>query len=148
MPVNNFDSQGLYLSIVDSAGTTRDISPHITGVDGLPGTKELIDVTAVGDSGRSYIASLRSGGFRVEGLYDNNASTGLDVILTGIFDMTSATQIIYAPAGNSSGATPLKRRITVNCWMRECNFPGRVGNSVAFASSFQIDGVPTFGTFT
>ena len=63
-----------FFSITDTGGTVRDISAHLTGVSGLPGERELVDVTRLGDSGHRFVASLFQGTFELEGLYDN--STG------------------------------------------------------------------------
>ena len=58
--------------ITDSDGTsTRDLSPFLTGVDGLPGSRELIDTSKISDSGRTFTPGLVNGTFVLEGNYDN-----------------------------------------------------------------------------
>lgn len=138
-----------FFSIVDSDGSsTRDISAHITGIDGLPGERELVDVTRLGDSGHRFVASLFNGRFSIEMLYDKVATTGLDTILTNILDMTTATTFIFGPTGNSSGASPVNRRVTGSCWLRTYTAPVRVGSAVAARTDWQVEGKVAYGTFT
>jgi len=143
------ESRPAYFSIVDSDGTsTRDLSSFLTGIDGLPGERELVDVTRLGDSGHRFVASLFNGRFGLEGLYDKTASTGPDVVLTNLLGMTTATTFIYGPTGNSSGQTPVNRRVTGSCWIRTYTAPARVGAAVSFRADGQVEGVVAYSTFT
>ena len=144
-----YESRQAFFSIVDSDGTsTRDLSAHLTGISGLPGERELVDVTRLGDSGHRFVASLFNGRFELEGLYDKTASTGVEVVLTNILHMSSATTFVYGPTGNSSGQSPVNRRITGSGWIRSLDEPARVGAAVSFRASGQVDGVTSYGTFT
>ena len=49
-----FDAKFTFFSIVDSDySTTRDLSAFLTGVDGLPGARELLYTLKITDSGRT-----------------------------------------------------------------------------------------------
>lgn len=144
-----YESRPAFFSVVDSDGTTtRDLSSHLTAIDGLPGERELVDVTRLGDSGHRFVASLFMGRFDLEGLYEKTASTGPDVVLTNLLGMTTATTFVYGPTGNSSGQTPPNRRITGSCWIRTYTAPARVGAAVSFRAGGQVDGVVAYSTFT
>jgi len=144
-----YESRPAFFSIVDSDGTsTRDLSSFLTGIDGLPGERELVDVTRLGDSGHRFVASLFNGRFSLEGLYEKTATTGPDVVLTNILGMSSATTFVYGPTGNSSGITPPNRRVTGSCWIRTYTTPARVAAAVAFRSDGQVEGIVAFSTFT
>lgn len=145
-----FDSRDLHFSIVDSDGTsTRTLAPgNLTSVDGLPGTKELIDTSKIGDSGRTFTRSLWNGTFVLEGLYDHTASTGAQIVLQNLIDMSSATTFSYGPTGSSSGASPINRKISGKCWIRTFNITGRVANAISYRADGQVEGTVDFGTFT
>jgi hypothetical protein len=145
-----FDSRDGFFSIVGSNGTsTFTLAPgNLSSVDGLPGTKELIDTSKIGDSGRTFTRSLWNGTFVLEGFYDHTASTGAQVVLEGLLDMSSATTFQYGPTGNSTGQTPPSRKISGKCWIRSQNITGRVGNTITFRAEGQVEGTVDFGTFT
>ncbi len=144
-----YESRPAYFSIVDSDGaTTRDISAHLTSIDGLPGERELVDVTRFGDSGHRFVASLFNGRFSMEGLYDKTVSTGLDTIMNNLLDMTTATTFIFAPTGISCGATPVNRKVSGAVWLKTYTIPARVGTAVVFRADFQVEGKIATGTCT
>lgn len=144
-----FDSRDQFFSIVDSdASTTRDLSGYLTGIDGLPGTKELIDTSRIGDSGRSFTRSLWNGTITLEYLYSNTTSAGISVVLDNLIDMSSATTFVYGPTGGSSGATPDNRKISGKVWVRANTITGRVATAIAGRADLQVEGTVNFGTFT
>ena len=54
-----FDSKVSKFRIDDTGSVLRDLSSYLTEVRGLPGTRGLNEVTALGDSGAKYIAGRR-----------------------------------------------------------------------------------------
>ncbi len=144
-----YDSRDLFFSVVDSDGSsTRDLSPFITAVDGLPGTRELLDTSKVGDSGHTFTPSLWNSAFRLEAWYDKTATSGIAVVVENLLQMDTATTFIYGPTGVSSGQTPVNRQTSGSCWIRTVNETGRVGNAVSMTIEGQVEGRVTLGTST
>ena len=46
-----FDSKTSVFQITDTAASLRDLSAYITAINGLPGPRNLLDVTTLADSG-------------------------------------------------------------------------------------------------
>jgi len=149
MPRPPFDSRDQFFTIVDSDGSsTRNLSAQLTGIDGLPGTKELLDTSKIGDSGRTFTRSLWNGTFVLEYLYNNTETSGIAVVLDNLIDMSSATTFIYGPTGDSSGASPVNRSISGSCWIRTNTITGRVANAISGRVDGQVEGVVVLGLFT
>ena len=144
-----FDAKFQFFSIIDTdASSTRDLSRFLTAVDGLPGSRELIDTTKITSSGRTWTPSLENNTFVLEGYFDNTATSGPDVVLAGIRGMTTVTTFSYGPSGDSSGQTPPSRQYSGECWIRTYTITGRVASVVSFRAEGQVEGVITAGLFT
>jgi len=146
-----FDAKFGFFSIVDSDGTTtRDLSSFLTGVDGLPGARELLDTSKITDSGRTWTPSLVNATFVLEGYYDNTTGVpnGPSVVLDNILLMSTATTFSYGPTGNTSDQTPASRQYSGSCWIKSNPITGRVASAVSFRAEGQVEGTLTIGTFT
>ena len=144
MPNPPFDARDSKFIIIDSDGSsTRDLSAFLTGVD-FPMQRELIDTSKIGDSGHTWTPSLQNNTFVLEGLYDNTATSGPDVVLTNILGMTTATTFVYAPTGTATDQIPLNRQIAGSCWIRSYNPTGRVATVISFRAEGAVEGVVTF----
>ena len=140
------DSKNVYFDITDTGGTVRNRSPYLTSVDGLPGTRELLDVTALGDSGRKFIPGLENSVVNLEGLYDDDTTgVGSHDVLQGLFKSASAVAIRYGPDGSTTAG---KYRVTASVWVRDYNVMGRVGAVKSFRAALQVNGVVTLDVFT
>jgi hypothetical protein len=128
----------------DSGGTPRAVRIYLNAVNGLPGARTLSEVTAFGDGGVKNIPSLANVPFSIGGHYDATASTGIATVLNGLRTTTATSTFEYGPAGSASGAI----KITGECWMTEYTIDAEVSNRVPIAASFQVDGIPTLGTFS
>ena len=139
-----FDARDQSFNILASNGTsTQDISAGLTGIDGLPGTKELLDTSKIGDSGRTFTRSLWNGTFVLEGVHDSTAATGAFAVLNDIIDMSTATTFYYAPTSTASGSL----KYSGACWIRSMTITGRVANAISFRADGQVEGVVEIGTF-
>lgn len=139
-----FDARDQFFSIIDSDGSsTRDLASSLTGVDGLPGTKELIDTTVIGSSGRNFTRSVWNGTFTLEGLYDSTGATGALSVFNNLIELSTATTFIYGP--NTTGTGSLK--YSGSCHIRSFNITGRVATAISYRVDGQVDGVVTIGTF-
>ena len=121
----------------DSAGTLREITAYVTGVDGLPGTQELSDVTPFGSQGHQFIPGLKDATFSVTYFYnsDPSSSGGFVDLVLGIFGSTATKSFEYYPGGSSG------KKLSGECWLTSAPMNSRVGEAVAGSAEFQVDGV-------
>jgi hypothetical protein len=130
-------------SLDDSGGTLRNVKIYLNSVSGLPGARALSEVTAFGDAGTKSIPSLANVQFSIAGHYDATATTGISTVLNGLRTSTATSSFEYGPAGSATGAL----KVTGECWMTELTYDATVSDRVPIAASFQVDGVPTLGTY-
>lgn len=130
-------------SLDDSGGTLRAVKIYLNSVSGLPGARALSEVTAFGDAGTKSIPSLANVQFSIGGHYDATASTGISTVLNGLRTATATASFEYGPAGSASGAL----KVLGEAWMTELTYDATVSDRVPVAATFQVDGVPTLGTY-
>ena|SRR5688572_3632896 len=135
--------KGAVFSLDDSGGTLRSVYIYLNSVSGLPGARALSEVTAFGDGGTKSLPGLANVSFSIGGHYDATASTGIATVLNGLRTTTSTSSFEYGPAGGASGAL----KISGECWMTELTYDASVSDRVPVAASFQVDGIPTLGTY-
>lgn len=131
-------------SIDDSGGTLRTISSYVDKVDGLPGGRELSEVTALGDSGTKSIPGLQSVSFSIAGHFDSTATTGPNAVLNSLRTASSTASFEYGPEGSASG----KAKFSGECWLEEYTVDSTVSDKVSFSASFKVDGTVTSGTYS
>lgn len=135
--------KGAVFSLDDSGGTLRVITIYLNSVSGLPGARALSEVTAFGDQGTKSIPSLANVQFNIGGHYDATATVGVSTVLNGIRTATATSSFEYGPAGGATGAL----KVSGECWMTELTYDATVSDRVPVAASFQVDGIPTLGTY-
>lgn len=143
-PIARSHGKDLAFLVDDSGGTLRDISAHVTGVSGLPGSRALDDVTAAGDGGDKSIPGLFSGQFTVSGWWDDTASTGSHTVLNGLRTTTATSSFEYGPEGSASGDI----KLSGECWLESLTYDAEVRGAVPFSATFKVDGTLTTGTFS
>ncbi len=129
--------------ITDTGAGLRDISANILSVSGLPGPRELIDVTAFGDSGHKSIAGLENVVITLEMMWTELATTGSDTIFGPLSRHTAATAWDCGPSGKTTG----KIKYSGTCWVRNYEITGRVGAILTARAELQVEGVVTRGTY-
>lgn len=143
MAVNRFPSKDVSFAIDDSGATLRVLT-GVTEVNGLPGVKEHIEATAVGDGGTQWVESLERVEFTVSGWYDTTASTGTKTVLSGIRAASDYEgSFEYGPEGSASG----KEKISGEAVMVDLDYITRLGEVVGFRALFRVAGTVTFGTY-
>lgn len=135
--------KGAVFSIDDSGGTLRSVHIYLNSVTGLPGARALSEVTAFGDPGTKSIPSLANVTFSIGGHYDATATTGISTVLNGIRVATATSSFEYGPAGGATGAL----KVSGECWMTELTYDATVSDRVPVAATFQVEGIPTLGTY-
>lgn len=126
---------------IDDAGggSLTTISSYVDSVEGLPGEREMADVTALGDGGHKNIPGLENASFTVGGSWDST----LDGYMGALVDATATATFNYGPAGNGSGAV----KYSGECWVTSYTVSSPVGDKVSWTANIQVDGTVTRGTF-
>jgi hypothetical protein len=134
------DSQNSVFKLDDSSGTLRTLTQYVNSVDGLPGARNLNEVTAFSDTGTKSIPSIQNGKFSIAGDYDSTATTGPHVVLSGLaLTATATASFEYHPEGTTTG----KPKLSGECWCSSYVITSKVGSQVSYKADFQIDGVVT-----
>jgi hypothetical protein len=139
-----FDSKTSVFRITDTGAVVRDISAYLIGIDGLPGPREMADVTVLGDSGRMRKPTLENVSIKLDLLFDDTATTGIDAILGPLRTHTAAVAFDYGPKGKT--ATYVK--YSGNCWVKNYQLTTRVGNMVSGICELDVHGTVTRGTYS
>ena len=138
-----FDSKVSKFLIDDTGGTQRDLSAYITEVRGLPGTRSLSEVTALGDSGAKFIPGLEDIAVSLTGIFDNTATSGPDAVLGPLRTHSSAVDFEYGPEGSSTGDV----KYSGTCWVVSYALRSRVGGRVEWSAILQVEGTVARGAF-
>ena len=138
-----FDSKVSKFLIDDTGGTQRDLSAYITDIRGLPGTRALNEMTALGDDGAKFIPGLEDAAFTLSGLFDNTATSGPDAVLGPLRKHTSAVGFEYGPEGSVAGSV----KYSGTCWIVSYELRSRVWNLVEWSAALQVEDVVSRGVF-
>lgn len=129
----------------DSSGTLAliNITPYVTGVEGLPGEDEIKEITSLADSGRKFLgAGMQMGNITLNLLYNSDANSsggGPDNLLQLVFGSTLTRSFEFSPDSTGSG----KAKLTGEAWITGMNIRSRVGDLVSQDVELQVDGVVT-----
>jgi len=137
------DSQESAFLIDDTGGDSRDLSPYIVAVDGLPGPRELSDATALGAGGRKWHPSLENVIINLELMWSKDTLVGPDTVLGPLRTHTAAVDFNYGPEGQTAGDV----KYYGTCWVRNFKITSRVGGLVMAAAELQVNGQVARGTF-
>ncbi len=140
-----FDSKVSVFKIDDTGATIRNLSQYITEISGLPGARNLNEVTALGDDGAKFIPGLENVTVSLSGVFDDTATTGPDAVLGPLRTFeTNAVDFEYGPEGATTGDI----KYSGTCWVTTYEVASSVGSRVQWSASLQVDGKVTRGTFS
>ena len=125
----------------------QDLSSYVTKLTMSLKGKALVDVTAMGDSGRTWASDeLEDGSFSADFLYDDTATTGPWAALSGTDGRgaTAAGTFTVGPQGTATGAP----KIHGTCWLEDLPLEAGVGDMIRLGGvPFKIDGACTVATY-
>lgn len=127
----------------DSSGTLRTLTSYVNSVSGLPGGRDLAEVTAFGDGGTKSIPGLQDLDFSIKGHFDSTATTGPNAVLSGLRTATATASVEYGPEGSTAGQV----KFTCECWLTSYEVEASVDDKVSFKAEFKVDGTVTATTF-
>ena len=121
-----------------AGGALVDISPFVTEISGLPGTRSLAEITALGDTGAKFIPSLENTKITLSGIWnDSTGTTGPDLVLGVGRTVTQTLSFEYMPAG------AVGNKYAGECWIESFDIGSHVGEAVKWACTLQVDGAVT-----
>ena len=131
-----FDSRVSVFKIDKTAGgALQDISQYINDISGLPGPRNLNEVTALGDTGAKFIPGLQNAQFSISGIWDDTANTGPDAIFGPLRTATQTLSFEYYPDN--------VQRYYGECWITTFEVKSSVGSRVEYSVTLQVDGAVT-----
>lgn len=138
-----FDSQNSVFFIDDTGGNSRDLSPYIVSIDGLPGPRELSEATSLADAGRKWHPSLENVPFTLELMWSDDALVGPDTVFGPLRTHSAAVDFNYGPEGSVGGDV----KYFGTCWIRNFKITSRVATMVLAMVELQVEGQVSRGTF-
>ena len=138
-----FDSSISRFHIDDATGTSHDLSASITDIDGIPGSRSLIEITSLTDDGPVYIPGADSKpaptAVTLTGIFDDDT----DAVLGALFaeNHPSPVEFSYAPAGTSPGSV----RYSGQCWVERYEVSPTAGDRVGYTATLRVEGGITRG---
>ena len=88
-----FDSNISRFHIADTTGASRDLSASITDIQGIPGSRSLIEITSLTDDGPTYVGGARDSAVTLTGIFDD----ATDVVLGGTAQPSLAGRVQLRP---------------------------------------------------
>ncbi len=138
------------ISIRDSANTWRDMSVFLQEVS-APFKIDTPETTHFALGAKTYIAGLRDGSVSVKGMYDSTATTGPDVLFSGLLGTVPTTGIAGTTTVSVNGMIQFAPSTAASPFVRYCfdavlsdySISAPVANVVSFTANFQISGAVT-----
>lgn len=137
------NASGSYFEITDTGASSRNITPYVKSVEGLPGPRNLDDATALGDAGRKHWPGLEDGTVRLTLMWSKDALVGPDTIFGPLRTHTAAVAFAYGPEGSTGGDI----KYSGTCWVENYEAPARVGSLIEAIVTLRVQGTVTRGTF-
>lgn len=130
--------------IADSGAVNRNLSAYLDKVDGLPGAAAVNETTTFGVAGlaKTFVRGLNDAPFSISGFYDQTATSGPDVVLSGLRTASTPSAFAWSPLGTTAGQV----KYTGNAFVTDYKISSPVNNVVSFTASFQTSGILTRGT--
>jgi hypothetical protein len=140
---NNLDFR---ICCADSSGNStanwKDISDWVMSVDGLPGEREMADVTCGGGSvAHAWLPGMMGADITLECLFDQTTGSAYDV-LSGYTGDTYHRHWAYYPAGQSSGYPMMHGA----CWVKSITLGSKPLEPLMMSVSLVLDSTITVTT--
>lgn len=127
----------------DSAGTTlRDIGVHCDSIE-EEFSVAMQDATTIGAEAKVFLSGLSESTITLSGKWDDTATSGPDVVLSGNVGNDSSVGFEFGPAGNGTG----KVKYSGECFVSKYSVSAPLEGVVKFSAALQVTGAVTRGTF-
>ncbi len=127
------------------AWLVKNLVPYISSIDGIPGPRELSEVTALGDGGRKWIPALENTVITLELHWSEDDTSGPDTVLGFLRTYsTAALHWHFGPEGRVTGDI----KYSGTCWVKDYRILSRIGDQVVARAELQVNGKVAKGTFS
>jgi hypothetical protein len=109
-----------------------------------PTERDTAETSTFGQSAKTYVVGLSDATVDLTGVWDDTATTGPDVVLSGLLAEEDTIPVVFGPSGDGSG----RRRYTANAYVTGYETSSPIGDVVAFTASLQISGPVVRDTFS
>lgn len=133
------------LKVADTGATLRDLSQYISTIDGLPGDGEVEDLTTMGAPGLGHIfgRALNTAKVSIQGFWDPTATSGPDVVLSGLRTFSTPVAVQFGPQGSTTGNV----RYSANVLVTKYTVNSQATKYTSFACDMQVSGAVTKDTW-
>lgn len=131
-----------YLAVEDSGAVLRDLSTFLDNAD-FDRTVDMADSTTVGSESKTFIPGLDGAGIECAGKFDDEATTGPDVVLAALIDAKTRVDFEFGPLGNATG----KPKYSGACFVERYRISAPLEGVVKFSATLRIDGGVTRAAF-
>lgn len=121
---------------------THDFSPYVTSVT-FEQDQDVLDATTYGNTAHVYGASLTSGKFTIQGLWDTTATVGSQAVLQALIGDSDGAAFIWGPIGTTTGNVKYSGTIIAESYTESAP----VADLVTFSFTGRTSGAVTVGTF-
>jgi hypothetical protein len=126
----------------NSTGNWVNISAWVMSVDGLPGDREMADVTCGGGAvAHQWLVGMQSADISLECLFDQSTGSAYDVLHSYGSD-TYHRHWVYYPAGASSGYPMYHGQ----CWVKSLTLNAKPLEPMTMSVSLVLDSTITVTT--
>lgn len=130
--------------VYDSGGTCRNLSGDKNSVT-LSWSRNNPETTTFGKVAVQRIAGLQDATLSGAGIWNSDATTGIDVVLSGLIAASTPALVLFAPGGSVSGCQLYSACMQIS----KFDVVGPVNNVVAVNWEFQLgSGSITDGSVT
>lgn len=132
-----------YFGLEDSAATTlRDVGQYCDSIE-EEFSVGMADSTTIGAEAKTFLSGLSESTISLAGKWDDAATTGADLVLSGNVGNEVSVGFEFGPAGNTTGKT----KYSGECFVSKYHVSAPLEGVVKFSATLQVTGVVTRGTF-
>lgn len=133
-----------YFAVEDSgAATLRNLSPYLNDIS-FPREADLVETTTFGASYKTFVAGFTDATISISGNWDPTATSGPDVVLSGLLGLGVTVGFEFGPEGN----TALDVKYSGECILTSYEVTSSIDGVAEFSAEFQVSGAISRGAFS
>ena len=132
-----FTNANTTLSITDATHAARAFAAYVKEINGTGKAFDMLDTTHMDATAPTHAVGLQQAQrMTFRGDYDDTATSGPHVVLTGLLGLAAAKQIVFSPDGTIT--------LTGNWRLVRYEVTARHGEMVGYEAEFVSDGALTW----
>lgn len=137
-----YHGKGLAFKIDNAAGTLQTLTSFIDSVD-LDSSVDMGETTTAGAEDKTFVSGQAEHDLSISGKWDDTASTGPDVVLSGLIGNETTSTFEFGPSGSTSGRV----KYSGECFMTGYKRSAPSAGVVTFTADFKVTAAVTRGTW-